>query len=447
MTKRPKIKRRVERKSTGRIILSRVSTYYKNSFLFSLVGYLRRKIKSRNLNNSKRRVFNMKGLFKHRIIILVVVSVAFLIFFIFNLITYLSISPTFYDFAELENLRSLDGEEYNVLFLGYNNYDKTNSFLDFIILLSINSKSSVARAYGVNPNYVVKSETTNQSFTLKVLTNNLSTDNKIQVVSNHISSLLGIRIDRNVTFNIDDLEDLIVDWGISSKLVREDLTVGNTQEGQDFVDYLNSIQNSDQKTKQYLQFFTQNIESNRGFTAYYKYFLNNEKLSKIFKTNMNRKELIDFSKALYSIEGNIRNDFLSTKMGYKVNTGVEEGFNPDIIILNESIYNIFSDVRILAEQAKIEVYNATTTSGFATKKRRIYQNLGGNVVKFGNYSELNSKTIIYVLDTKISNVENTLDMIVRDIGQDVEIKTEGYDNNYTGQIIVVLGEDLVSDAD
>jgi calcineurin-like phosphoesterase len=111
---------------------------------------------------------------------------------------------------------------------------------------------------------------------------------------------------------------------------------------------------------------------------------------------------------------------------------------PNAILIDEQIAGFFSDVSVAAEQAELEIYNASDQIGLAYKFARQFQNIGINVVKYGNYFESADESIIYLeTEQDIDRYRNTIREIQNTIGK-ATILIGAYQYNKSGDIIIVL---------
>jgi hypothetical protein len=93
------------------------------------------------------------------------------------------------------------------------------------------------------------------------------------------------------------------------------------------------------------------------------------------------------------------------------------------------------------ERVNVEVYNASNISGLASKYARKIRHTGCRILRFDNSPQIYNKTTVYVPEPE--EYRNSL-LLVRDIvGEDVEIKYERPVFITTGDIVLVLGTDLV----
>ncbi len=170
--------------------------------------------------------------------------------------------------------------------------------------------------------------------------------------------------------------------------------------------------------------FGEGLFSNKGFT---------DILSKISNTNRQlkgyEKHIIDLGSSEYVDEE------LSTAGGvayYFNSTKYDEVFR-------EYLLSIL-DRELEKEQVKIEVYNGSGISGAAGQMARKIENSGCDVVRYENAPDLLERTTLYVPDE--GRFENSLAVVKEVVGTNVDIINERPEFMTTGDIVVVLGEDI-----
>ncbi len=157
-------------------------------------------------------------------------------------------------------------------------------------------------------------------------------------------------------------------------------------------------------------------------------------------SNLNYKELLQKWFELKQIAKKtqiikIENDYLVEEListgefVYKLNTS-----KIDSTINSNSA--VFFDKQVKKEQARVEVYNAGSSSGMASLYSRILTNLGFNVIRYGNCPVSYDKTTIFVSDkekfAQSLNIVRSLFII------DVVIVEERPDFMNTGDIVIII---------
>jgi len=103
-------------------------------------------------------------------------------------------------------------------------------------------------------------------------------------------------------------------------------------------------------------------------------------------------------------------------------------------------HDLFRPREVEKEQIKIEVFNGSSVPGQAARFTRIISANGVNVIRSNNAPEVYEKTTLYVRDAEKYN--DSLELISNLLPIEPEISTERADFLTTGDIVLVLGEDL-----
>lgn len=105
-------------------------------------------------------------------------------------------------------------------------------------------------------------------------------------------------------------------------------------------------------------------------------------------------------------------------------------------------YSKMVDKDLEKERVRIEVYNASTISGIAAQLGRKIINSGGDVVRYGNAPELAQKTKVFV--PNIDDFQNSYSLVAEILSEKYEIINGRPEFMTTGDIIIVIGEDMRS---
>ncbi len=93
------------------------------------------------------------------------------------------------------------------------------------------------------------------------------------------------------------------------------------------------------------------------------------------------------------------------------------------------------------ERVNVEVYNASNISGLASRYARKIRHTGCRILRYDNAPNLYDNSVIYIPEP--TNYPNSLDLIKDVVGEGVEVKYERPSFITTGDIVLVLGKDLV----
>ena len=104
------------------------------------------------------------------------------------------------------------------------------------------------------------------------------------------------------------------------------------------------------------------------------------------------------------------------------------------------VVSIFENQEILKEQARIEMYNGTSTGGLASKYSRRVRNFGGDVIRISNKSGDYESTIIFAPDsTKFPKTISRLGAIF----PNAQVIEDYPHFTVTGDITILLAEDAI----
>lgn len=173
-----------------------------------------------------------------------------------------------------------------------------------------------------------------------------------------------------------------------------------------------------------LKNFKDTIYSNLGFTGILSFFSNLDQIVENTETYG-----IDLSYSRYSTED------LSTNGGQIRYIDTSEF---DAVYRN--LISKIIDRSIEKEQVRIEVYNGSGISGVAQQFGRKIENSGCNVVRYENAPKTIDKTIVYI--TNKGSFENSLAVVSEVLSGSYDIVEGRPDFMTTGDIVVVLGEDI-----
>ncbi len=407
-----------------------------------------------SLKKTKLTKFNFKVFQKFQTYILISVVVILIGTLLLNVIQYFSIRPVEFNNSVISTQNNINGNQINIVYLGFE--DKGDyMFLYNIVLQSLDTKTGRVKHLLIDPNFSYRIEGFTNTFTFKTMFNNLQVTNeeKLQKLLSSLNSFLGLRIDRYVAFKYSDMKAFIDKHNLQSKVIedsfigiKKSFSLGNTIKGPELNNYLfneDDLVKADTKVfERFLTFLNNNIERNSNYFNMYKLFWKSSELVKIFYTNLNREEIFYISRIMVSADYPVESEFISTEGALKDPKSIDNGYLSDQVLVDEKVSRFFRDVEILKEQAKIEIYNGSGLSGLAFYYRRLYENSGSKVVKYGNYNQEREKTTVFITKTDVKSLRNTVDMIKRSFDFEVEVTTEGYNENYSGDIIIILGKDI-----
>ncbi len=423
----------------------------KISFVNRFLQYLRNSRTGKKVKVSKSFKFALpKNINAFRIILF---SILFLLIFSFGLHIFKYFSLQVKPFVNNDKSAELrphfeDSKEYNVVYLGFDDLKNDYKFLDLIVVNSVNTKNGSVKNYGVNP-YFLSTTDGQLKFTLKTVFNNMQAadENKMDQLLEKIEIVLGIRIDRYIAFNYSDFNSLLDLMDLSLNAIDSKntknlyITSGQSLKSSDLLAYLIENETFDDKVlKRYVNFMNILIENFKDNYYLLKTFWKSDQILNITYTDFSKDELFKYFVALANSNLQIKYGFISEESTYEEVKKLEDGIKQSDILIDEDVTPIFTSIPILQEQAGIEIYNATDQSGFAYRKKRVYEHMGANIKKLGNYPDSSEENILYIPKSNPEVFQETIRMIQTDLRGDVKIELGEYKYNYAGDLILVLGK-------
>ncbi len=366
-----------------------------------------------------------KGLFALLIIFLLIVITFFSGYLYFTLKI-----NTYQD--QVFSKKNYDDSHPNILLIEFENVDGRYNFVENVGVLSVDTKSSISSLITIDPSFIISLP--DGEFTIKSAYNiqNINAE-KLDQIRLGIEDLLGVRIDKYIAFDKTDLETIIKEKNIKS-VTSEGKKISESE----LINYL-SNEDESEETLRYGNFISYNLENNSNYLSYLKYFFNYSYYTNKIQTNLSRTEFFKLANDLLKIEYPVKIANINSNLGF-IDDGFEKGLRGDIILIDEDVKSVLTNFQILSEQVEIEVYNGSNIAGDAGRVSRKIENTGGNVVKYGNYNDTVSENELYVVDGDIEEMTNTLDELRRILGSELELKTEKLEGNFSGNIVIILGE-------
>jgi len=371
---------------------------------------------------------------------------------IYGLSVFFSVNPKAYETEDASMFRKKTFDSsINVLFIGFESRLNSYKYIKYLNVVSIDSKNSIFKIYGISPNFLTTIN--DESVTIESLWNNITIEDntpKINAVVDEVQRFSGIRLDRYVAFNTDDLKTYInnskmTDTAFDTASFEGRLfTKGDILSGDFLYSYLfDKTQDRDVLTLRQMNFQKSLFEGIKGPFKMTKNLIGFSDFNSVFKTDFTRDEYIGFLMNLNSSDIIFSSThFISDKFGIASADPLDASVSPDYNLIDENVNAYFRDIDIMKEQAALEVYNATDAAGLAGNRRRFFQNLGANVVKFGNYPTSDIQTsLLYVPSKNVDLFKNNIIMIQKLLRGNVKITFEEYKYNYSGDLILVMGKD------
>jgi hypothetical protein len=348
------------------------------------------------------------------IVPIVLVFIIITTFFV-HVIQYNNIEVVPFDNADTENREQVSGSIHTALY-GIKKLDGY-IYVDYVAVIKQDDR---IRIINTSPLFSLSGEKHSLRTALNFEPKEGQT--KIESLNNSLSSVLGIRIDRYVLFDSGKIGEVIGSW--------EDSSLSESVYSDNLEDVRYVVDQSDASS----EFFSKNFT----WFSKYKLFWNLDEHESVIYTDMGKGELFNFF-TTFDNRKNVVSRVVNIDHGVVDSTSAQSlSVLPNAILIDEQIAGFFSDVSVAAEQAELEIYNASDQRGLAYKFARQFQNIGINVVKYGNYFESADESIIY-LETEhdFDRYRNTIREIQNTIGK-ATILIGAYQYNKSGDIIIVL---------
>lgn len=261
-------------------------------------------------------------------------------------------------------------------------------------------------------------------------------------LADELSNLFGLNLNRIIAIDYDSL--------ISSDFITPILGANYNRKVNEFENTIKKQEESavnDEEIVDLLRFITE--KSTNPF--YFIFDKSNIRYYENIASNMETSEIILLMKSIRSSLNSIVLVNVGAKNGDSIGKYLIEKVDPagrfifeinldeiDSIIAKNP--DIFKYDQIKKEQARVEVYNASSHSGMAKYYSRAVKNLGLNLIRSGNAPETYERTTIFVSDQ--NRFAESLKIVENLFIIDVEITTERPKFMNTGDIVVIIGENL-----
>lgn len=410
---------------------------------------LARKKKDNKANKkaSKRRFFTINKIRTRYLVVLAMLAI--ILIFGIHLREYYQISPHKYNEQAIN--RAFSSPDYNVAIL-VKEQNSESTFIQGITIISINSSDKQIKTVGISTDVIAKNSYNSKLYTLKTLYNQIpSEEEALLEYLEVVEKTTGIRIDRYIIIDVESIDLLAQRYSLTTKAAStvnaegREFKKGSKVESRFLTSYLFNADENEKQVLNIAEFFKGYLQDQTGLWGSYLAFWRSDIILNNSHTDLSKSEFFSWIDLLGS--ANFSEVFVfGESISTQGSTGVEDGLFVDNIKASESLREYFRSFSILTEQAQVELYNATPTSGLASSLQKKLDVYGINVVKIGNSTEgrVNSKVNVY------SDVENpfpnTLALIKKTIQTEVvevEYFSTKESGNYAGDIVIILGEDSI----
>jgi len=412
----------------------------------------------RNFHGSDKSQLNvfkiMESLLAKRKRVVLLISTIFFLALILSLIIFINTKYNqiaFQSFSgnQESSVNIYANKNQNILFVNFKrSIDGSNQFAEFITLISYNKITNNLNTLAIEPKLLAYYK--GKAYTLETLINNINenAETKSTKFIAIIEDIMGIRIDAYL-FSDNQLygefikaKNFSLQLNESFKTSNKFYKSGDSIFGDDLLIYLN-INDSEEELKSYLLrnniFVTNILQNNRNIFFSLGSFIDSSIFTSTFKTNLSKDNAMRFySDIFYNSNLPITREYISLRDGYMINTAFGEALVVNQIDIERKVQNLFRDLDVVKEQARIEVLNGSSVSGLASVVKKIIQNSGGNVVNSGNYPVSEAETTLYIIDSNIANYSNTV-AFIKSLYPNLKIADNVYKYNKLGNLILVLG--------
>ncbi|HOY46098.1 MAG TPA: LCP family protein [Candidatus Dojkabacteria bacterium] len=439
----------------------------------NLINKIRRKRVSSNFRNRFKReddlavTARISDFFKSKsrlgiVFIVTLIIIAIVTLFIRNVYSILTFEPQAFTETNLEIQNNWNGsDKMTILLIGTDTTSTNHKFVDHLSIYSLDPRENILSIFILNPDIKVTQATIGYTLNYRTIMNNRSIEgDKIETLIKSVENLLALKIDRYI------LADKNTFANFSSFLNPIQVYVPRDIKDEDTLNLVNSFKAEWGKGQNmilpanYLEFAASDNNGRDDQLERQQYLIESMTLNIIgfrsliylpealdsfqnnIYTNMGKWELFNFASKLINLKDeDIRKGFLRESAYDKVlDIGFYEAVSPDISAIDKDINNIFFDMKVFKEQARIEVLNGSNISGLATNRKRWIENIGGRVIHKGNSYEKEQDTKIYCADPEKYTV--TITELKRFLGSSVQLIEKEYPNRHVGEIVIVLGSNL-----
>lgn len=326
-------------------------------------------------------------------------------------------------------------KDLNLLFIGYSELPNGEMSIGLTSLATIDFQTGRINIYTINTN--IRTNITKDGITqiipIRDFFNQFTlAEGKKLMLIDAIEVMLGLKVDNYIAFNIDTYYEDFTKIGfnlseLEGKYISTDLVKNNTMIEQDAVTSNQAI------------FIKLYFEQLTIFKLYH-IFLNSFHLVDTLYTDLEKNEFLSNMYNIAILDKRILN---LSSVG-KLVTKDDASVIVNQTLLYENVRDLNQKIQVITEQAEIEIFNGSGKAGLAARKRRELEQLGINIVRFGNYPEFVQGNILYIPDGNVQRFTNTITEIERNLEGKLIINTDEYEGNYTGNMILVLGEEITN---
>ncbi len=333
-------------------------------------------------------------------------------------------------------------------------YDTNNgySFIDYLTLVSLDTKTGKNKAVVISP-YFVTSVLGSRNLKLKNILNYSLSEGApaIDMLSTAVEDLLGLKVDRYIMVDskslVTMLDTLSVKYKVDTTFTDPDagsFESGEIIGGEKLFKYIASDSiGLNKRAERQADFVKSVFQDYANWITYIRWFTASDQIVSSISTNLSTTELVNLLIGITS--GNLGVVTLDTSEGTVDSSKQDFYITPLRSAINKKIATEFARLEVRREQARIEIYNATQIGGLASRNQRLLENIGAIVIRTGNAPKQEVETKLYVAER--DKYPETILAIREILRNKLIVIDEEYPSNHTGEIILVLGENAITEAD
>lgn len=309
-------------------------------------------------------------------------------------------------------------------------------FIEYLAVLGINSTTGELKLLNINPNFstgVLVNKGQTRFYNLLSLAK-LENKDQLEVLVEGVETTFGLNLDRYLAMEVHNLQKILSD-------LKPTIEVGGKKfEGVNIVSHLaDNSGGEDASMKRQIDIIKQSLNAGDKFINLIRFLSSSADYYPMVGTNLKTEEFLKLANLFLSNGSNrLSSTYLSINNTYLVKDSTGQYYQPVAFDVDREVRNIYLRTDLIKEQAKIEIYNATTISGYARRYQRLIENLGGNVVRTGNSTDSYIRNTLYVSDpVKFANNIAAIKELLRG---ELIITTETYPYNHVGDIVLVLAK-------
>lgn len=393
--------------------------------------------------------------------IVIIIAVLFLLHIFKIAEAWLAFQPQRYNQAEIASSYKWYGrDKLTILIVGTDKVSDDHVFIDALGIYSIDPINNSLAVFMINPDLKVYMATIGRDVNFRTMLNDKNIpEDKLTVLKNAVSTLLAVKVDKyimvdksaamkifselnpikvNIEKNISDSDTARLTGGQAvSWALGNDVLIW----GSELLPFIASDDNGrdDQLQRQQnvivaLPYYQNSIRTFLKLPEIINLIAGN-----IF-TDLDKDEIFSLIQAsLNQKEKEIKRGYTRQSSYNRTNSiSFYEVYSPDLTQIDKDINNIFFDMQIFKEQAKIEILNSSQVRGLANNRARWIVNTGARVVKVGNGFASSEVTKIFCAEPE--NYPYTIGELSRIFNGKAELIESKFPNRHVGDIVVELGD-------